>query len=241
MLSCCGSDVVAAAAAEVFLVFVVVSLSVGCRPLAFVFIYFVVFCLLLRALLLMTCVPKRLLSGRIFLFFFFLLLFSCTQSTQVRNVVMSSKTTLITTLSVVAATSTAASWSNSASEFALPIAQKQQTRLASGSIASMPRFSWDTLPVFFHSANSSGPWSEAAVAAIAKFPMATFEKDHAFAGGYAGATEETLNPAACRRVAAASNGTTSTVYYLNSAIDWPSYALHQQVLPAVLNDSAGAV
>ena len=32
-----------------------------------------------------------------------------------------------------------------------------------------PPFSWNTLPVFFHSSNTSGPWSPAAVKAIAKF------------------------------------------------------------------------
>lgn len=34
-----------------------------------------------------------------------------------------------------------------------------------------PKFSWDTLPVFFHSCNTSGPWSDAAVHQIARFPM----------------------------------------------------------------------
>jgi len=33
---------------------------------------------------------------------------------------------------------------------------------------SRPPFSWDTLPVFFHSANASGPWSEAAVKQISR-------------------------------------------------------------------------
>ena len=41
-----------------------------------------------------------------------------------------------------------------------------------------PPFSWDKLPVFFHSANASGPWSAAAAKQIARFAMATNEKNH---------------------------------------------------------------
>ena len=87
-----------------------------------------------------------------------------------------------------------------------------------------PPFSWATLPVFFHSANASGPWNAAAIKAIARFPMATFEKDHAFGSG---GVSETNGPAACQKVAAVARGNTSTVYYLNSAIDWQFYSLHQ--------------
>ena len=34
-----------------------------------------------------------------------------------------------------------------------------------------PRFSWDTLPVFFHSSNASGPFTAESVATMATFPM----------------------------------------------------------------------
>ena len=87
-----------------------------------------------------------------------------------------------------------------------------------------PKFSWDTLPVFFHSANASGPWNNAAIKAIARYPMATFEKDHAFGSG---GVSETNGPAACRQIATIAGANTSTVYYLNSAIDWQFYSLHQ--------------
>ena len=43
-------------------------------------------------------------------------------------------------------------------------------------LAALPQFSWDTLSVFFHSANSSGPYNEEALQIIAKFQMATIEK-----------------------------------------------------------------
>ena len=42
--------------------------------------------------------------------------------------------------------------------------------------AALPQFSWDTLPVFFHSSNSSGQYSKDALQTIAKFQMATIEK-----------------------------------------------------------------
>ena len=39
-----------------------------------------------------------------------------------------------------------------------------------------PRFSWDTLPVFFHSSNASGPYTADAAKVMARFPMVTIEK-----------------------------------------------------------------
>lgn len=45
--------------------------------------------------------------------------------------------------------------------------------IACPSWAALPQFSWDTLPVAFHSANISGQYNEKT---IAKFKMATFDK-----------------------------------------------------------------
>ena len=42
--------------------------------------------------------------------------------------------------------------------------------------AALPQFSWDTLPVFSHSSNSTGQYSDDALKVIAKFQMATIEK-----------------------------------------------------------------
>ena len=39
-----------------------------------------------------------------------------------------------------------------------------------------PPFSWATLPVVWHSANSSGVWSDDQVATLAKYSMVTVEK-----------------------------------------------------------------
>jgi hypothetical protein len=47
---------------------------------------------------------------------------------------------------------------------------------AGNSWGTLPNFSWDTLPVFFHSSNSSGPYSSDALKVIAKYPMVTIEK-----------------------------------------------------------------
>ena len=42
--------------------------------------------------------------------------------------------------------------------------------------AALPVFSWDTLPVFFHSSNASGMYTKEALRVIAKYPMVTIEK-----------------------------------------------------------------
>eukprot|EP00756_Hemistasia_phaeocysticola_P049784 Hpha_TRINITY_DN24350_c0_g1::TRINITY_DN24350_c0_g1_i1::g.147980::m.147980 len=91
--------------------------------------------------------------------------------------------------------------------------------------AAKPPFSWDTLPVFFHSQNGTGEWSPAALAQIGRYPLATFEK----AMGGAGGGSEANGPQACRAVRAQGTNTW-TFYYLNSVIDWPQYhSLHQML------------
>ena len=42
--------------------------------------------------------------------------------------------------------------------------------------AKLPLFSWDTLPVFFHSCNETGPYSKESLKTIAKYAMVTIEK-----------------------------------------------------------------
>ena len=96
-------------------------------------------------------------------------------------------------------------------------------------------FSWSTLPVFFHSGNSSGVWSPEALVEIGRYSMATFEKAHANKNGRG--RQEHILPGECQRVkaaaAAASNGNKTNVvamYYLNSVFDWPFYELHDLML-----------
>jgi hypothetical protein len=82
--------------------------------------------------------------------------------------------------------------------------------------------SWSTLPVFFHGANHSGPWSHAAVAQIARFPMANMEKDP----GPHTQSAEVGGPLGCRQIQAR-NTSTDAFFYLNSVIDWPfNFKLH---------------
>ena len=107
------------------------------------------------------------------------------------------------------------------------------TALASSSVPR-PHFSWDTLPVFFHSSNTSGPWSEAAVSQIARFALATNEKSHAMRlPGGGSQSEEIAGPYACRQVnnvtggPIRNNSATRAFFYLNSVIDWPfNFKLH---------------
>jgi hypothetical protein len=39
-----------------------------------------------------------------------------------------------------------------------------------------PRFSWDTVPVFYHSCNFTGPYTDAALQIVAKFPFVVREQ-----------------------------------------------------------------
>ena len=98
--------------------------------------------------------------------------------------------------------------------------------VVAGSIISRPPFSWETLPVFFHSANSSGSvWSDAAAKQITRFSMATFEKAYGMRlPNGSTRSEEVAGPEACRLIQAATpTGKTppATFFYLNSVIDWP--------------------
>eukprot|EP00656_Telonema_subtile_P035929 TRINITY_DN39884_c0_g1_i1.p1 TRINITY_DN39884_c0_g1~~TRINITY_DN39884_c0_g1_i1.p1 ORF type:complete len:358 (+),score=63.78 TRINITY_DN39884_c0_g1_i1:102-1175(+) len=79
-------------------------------------------------------------------------------------------------------------------------------------------------PVFFHSQNTTGPWSQQAAERISRYPMATIEKAHASAG--ANGTSERRGPEACAQINRISPSV-ATVYYLNSAVDWKFYELHQ--------------
>ena len=122
--------------------------------------------------------------------------------------------------------------------------------VASGASATYvpkgPAFSWDTLPAFFHCANSSGPMSEKSIALMAKFPMVTIEKFQGPCAQGASATpacdQEAVIVDVLRRVKAA-NANVSTIFYYNSVLDFPQYRLHATVGadPALqLKDAGGA-
>jgi hypothetical protein len=105
------------------------------------------------------------------------------------------------------------------------------TVVAASLVSARPNFSWETLPVFFHGANVSGPWSVAASKQISRFAMATNEKSHGMQlPGGGSQSEEIGGPAACRQINA-ENTTTDTFFYLNSVIDWPfNFKLHGMMI-----------
>jgi hypothetical protein len=95
-----------------------------------------------------------------------------------------------------------------------------------------PHFSWDTLPVFFHSENKrSGDFSAVVAARIARFPIAKIGTSGMRLPNGSKQSMEISAPESCRQVAAASNGTTHTFSYVNSVIDWPlNQNIHQAMV-----------
>jgi hypothetical protein len=84
-----------------------------------------------------------------------------------------------------------------------------------------PRFSWDTLPVFFHSANTSGAVTPDGLALMARFPMVTIEK-------FQYNPEPTHQEARIIDVLKGVkliNPNVSTIFYYNSVLDFPMYDL----------------
>ena len=98
-----------------------------------------------------------------------------------------------------------------------------------------PKFSWDTMPVFIHGSNQSGPINAEAIALMGKFPLVTVEK---FQGPCANShdplptpacDQETLIIDALKQVKAI-NPNISTIFYYNSVLDFPQYKLHGMML-----------
>ena len=102
------------------------------------------------------------------------------------------------------------------------------------------RFSWDTVPVFLHSDNVTGPFTDEAIEFIAKrFAMVTIEK---YQGPNAGGENKVWRPepgvvecceedrivANLRRMKQVNKNLT-TILYLNSILDFPQYRLHELI------------
>jgi hypothetical protein len=110
-------------------------------------------------------------------------------------------------------------------------------------VPSWPRFSWDTVPVFYHSCNFTGPYTADAVAVMAKFPMVTVEKGQ----GVQDATDPRRAEDKILEVLAAVkavDANISTIFYYNSILDWPFYQLHHDFLQHPewwVRDTQGAV
>lgn len=110
----------------------------------------------------------------------------------------------------------------------------------------LPQFSWNTLPVFFHSQNESGRWNSAALAQIARFPLVTIEKAHG-----CGQPSQCLNglvpvedniAEACRAIHKV-NPKTKVLFYSNSVIDYKMFSLHGDLVKnpslRLKNDNGG--
>ena len=83
---------------------------------------------------------------------------------------------------------------------------------------ALPKFSWDTLPVFFHSSNSSGQYNEKALQTIAKFQMATIEK---WMGYYVQGIDDEDEMVMAMIAIKKMNPKISTYFYMNSYRDRP--------------------
>eukprot|EP00054_Salpingoeca_dolichothecata_P012393 m.68758 g.68758 ORF g.68758 m.68758 type:complete len:369 (-) comp19924_c0_seq1:21-1127(-) len=96
--------------------------------------------------------------------------------------------------------------------------------------ATFPEFSWDTIPVFWHSANSSGGFSPETAAFAARFPLVTIEKFMAEASAPEHTGAELKIVEAARQIKSAPGGnTTRVLFYLNSIMDWDMYDLHAKL------------
>jgi hypothetical protein len=93
--------------------------------------------------------------------------------------------------------------------------------------AALPLFSWNTVPVFWHAANYSGLFNDAAVDFIAGsgFASATIEKAQGLYGENNGTTFAEDRILAAARQLKAANSSLALVAYFNSVLNWPYYHL----------------
>jgi len=93
-----------------------------------------------------------------------------------------------------------------------------------------PRFSWDTVPLFFHSTNTTGLWSAEALARMASFPLITFDKGQGRGNASDGRPGEARALDAARQVRAALGARVTLLFYQNSLIDWQEFSAHQALV-----------
>ena len=97
--------------------------------------------------------------------------------------------------------------------------------------AKLPAFSWDTVPVYWHAANYSGLFNDAAVNFIAHsgFASATLEKAQGLYGADNATTYAEDRILAAARQLKAANPTLPVVAYFNSVLNWPYYRLAEEM------------
>jgi len=85
--------------------------------------------------------------------------------------------------------------------------------------AALPQFSWDTLPVFFHSSNASGLYNPEAIRAISKYPMVTVSQAQ---GHLVKDMDDEDAMVLVLQAVKKANPNTTTYYYFNSFKDKPA-------------------
>ena len=89
--------------------------------------------------------------------------------------------------------------------------------LLAGPASALPRWSWDTMQTYFHCANESGAWTDAAAARIARGAFAVFEKTSGLFSAPLNTSAEEKIVAACRQVKAVDPGVDC---YMYTESDW---------------------
>ena len=86
----------------------------------------------------------------------------------------------------------------------------------------MPKFSWDTVPVYIHMCNASGPFSQTAAQHIARFPLVTVEKGQGYNSSiypYNTSHAEIKIAEACSQIKSI-NSSIICLFYYNSVLDY---------------------
>jgi hypothetical protein len=88
---------------------------------------------------------------------------------------------------------------------------------APGGVGGRPTWSWDVVPNYFHCANVSGEWNDAALAIMASKPFVVFEKNHKLFEPPVGDQAEAKITESCRKLKAI-NASVQCLMYVE--VDW---------------------
>ncbi|XP_065183723.1 uncharacterized protein LOC135814525 [Sycon ciliatum] len=94
------------------------------------------------------------------------------------------------------------------------------------------QFSWDHVPVFIHTSNTTGPFNDQALQIMAKFPIVTIEKYQGPNSGYHYPAEKWVCCEEDRIVDTLKsvkkiNPNITGIFYYNMVLDYPQYRLHE--------------
>ena len=95
--------------------------------------------------------------------------------------------------------------------------------------AALPQLSWDTLPVFFHSSNSTGQYNDDALKTIARYSMVTIEK---WMGYDVKNVDDEDEMAVAMKAIKALNSSVSTYFYMSSFAALPEMTRMDRQLEA---------